>query len=373
MIILDNPYVSDFLIETIKKNKYSVLDNQIARKYFSANELTSKIDDRLYSNSENSIDWIMQNLPDSDVSGMIELCKNKAKFREHLQEIYPEFYFKKLSLKQIKEINIEELKFPFVLKPNVGFLSFGVYPIKNKQEWQEVVNKIDTDIEKTKGFFPKNVVDMNDFVIEEMIEGDEFALDAYFDENGESVILNIFQHPFFNDKDVSDRAYYTSKEIMQKYLLDFKDVLDKIGKMLNFKNFPFHLELRTNGKKTIPIEINPLRFCGWCITDIAQNAWGINVYEYFMDNKKPNWKEILNKSSDDIFYFTIGEVPSLINKEQIRGINFESYLKNIQNPLDVRKMDYKTKPVFAIVFAKTPNIDEIKNILKLNMEEFILL
>lgn len=44
MIILENPYVSDFLIETIKKNKFSVLDNEISRQYFSDRELTSTFD-----------------------------------------------------------------------------------------------------------------------------------------------------------------------------------------------------------------------------------------------------------------------------------------------------------------------------------------
>ena len=34
MFILNNPYVSDFLIETIKENNYKVLDNEIARSYF---------------------------------------------------------------------------------------------------------------------------------------------------------------------------------------------------------------------------------------------------------------------------------------------------------------------------------------------------
>ena len=46
-------------------------------------------------------------------------------------------------------------------------------------------------------------------------------------------------------------------------------------------------------------------------------------------------------------------------------------LKNISNPLDIRKIDYKTKPVFAIVFGKTSSLDEINNLLKLDMKEFI--
>ena len=42
MFILNNPYVSDFLVETIRKNNYKVLDNEIARNYFSPYELTNE-------------------------------------------------------------------------------------------------------------------------------------------------------------------------------------------------------------------------------------------------------------------------------------------------------------------------------------------
>lgn len=376
MIILNKPYVSDYLIETIKKNGFSVLDNEIARIYFNKEDLLSsneaiKKNELIYSNSENSIDWVMENLKNSDISRMIKISKDKVLFREALRKIYPDYYFRKVTLDEIKNLKTDELKFPFVLKPSVGFLSFGVYPVKNEIEWKNVVEKLNQDIEKLEGFFPKSVVDMSDFIIEEMIDGEEYALDAYYDKNGEAVILNIFHHPFFDDKDVSDRAYYTSKEIIQKYHNKLKSLLDEIGSAVGYKNFPFHIELRINEDKIIPIEVNPMRFCGWCITDIAQSAWNINVYEYFLAQLKPNWTEILKNATDEYFYFTMGDIPSSINKSSIKSVDYEKYLKNISNPLVVRKIDYKNNPVFAIVFAKTKSIDEIKNILKLDMKEFI--
>lgn len=375
MFILNNPYVSDFLIETIKKNNYSVLDNTYAKQYFKNKDLTqnkiAKLENKFYLNSENSIDWIMENMPNSAIANMIKICKDKILFREMLSEIHPDYYFKKTTLKELKSLDIKNLKYPFVLKPSVGFLSFGVYPIKSENDFKNVISKIDSDIEKLKDVFPTCVVDCTNFLIEEMIEGEEFALDAYFDDKGKAVILNIFQHPFLDKNDVSDRVYFTSKTIIQKYLKSFEELLDKISKIGNFKNFPFHLELRISNKGIIPIEINPMRFCGWCITDIAHFAWGINIYEYFMENKIPAWDEILKNSSDDYFYFTIGDIPSDISKDKIKKINYEKYLKNISNPLEIRKIDYKTKPVFAIIFGKTKNIDEINNLLKLDMSDFI--
>ncbi|MBE7708712.1 MAG: ATP-grasp domain-containing protein [Cyanobacteria bacterium SIG27] len=371
MFILNNPYVSDFLVETIKKNKYSVLDNEISRHFFDKDELTTKgSDEKFYSNSENAIDWIIENYPNSPTARMIKLSKDKILFRKMLSRIYPNYFFKEITLEEFKNLDPKSLKYPFILKPSVGFLSFGVYPIKNEDDFKKIILKIDEDINNFKDVFPTSVVNCSKFIIEEMIEGDEYALDAYFDENGKAVILNIFKHPFFDENDVSDRIYYTSKKIIQDNLEKFQELLDDIGEIGGFRNYPFHLELRANKKEVIPIEINPLRFCGWCITDIAQNAWGINVYEYYMENKIPNWDEILKNASDDYFYFTIGDVDNSIDKSKIK-INYEKYLKNISNPLVIRKIDYKTKPVFAIVFAKTNNKKEIEDILALNMKDFI--
>lgn len=372
MIILEQPYVSDFLIDTIKKNNFKVLDNEIARERLSREFLTDgKNAQLIYTNSENSIGWTKKNYKDAPINKMIELSKDKAAFRSCLKEIYPDYYFQKVTLDELNKINAHELKFPLILKPNTGFLSFGVYTIKNETQWQNVVSNIKNDIKKFENVFPECVVDTTSFIIEEMIEGREFALDAYFNNNGEAVILNIFEHPFFDEDDVSDRVYFSSKEILVNYLDKFKSLLDKIGAAGNYKNFPFHLELRAGEEKIIPIELNPMRFCGWCITDIAYFSWGINVYEYFLNQKAPNWDEIIKNAPDDIFYFTIGDIPSNIKKEEIKEIDYDNYLKLISNPLEIRKIDYKTKPVFAIVFARTNNLDEIKNILKQDMSQFI--
>ncbi len=381
MIILEKPYVSDFLIETIKKNNFSVLDNETARKYFKIDELVS-IDDAkkeaekgelFYSNSENSIDLIAKNMPDSNLNQMIKISKDKALFRKKLKPIFPDYFFLELSIEELKKFNPKTLNFPIILKPSIGFLSFGVYPIKNEAQFIETINKLECDIEKFEGIFPKNVVNTSTFIIESLIEGEEYALDAYFDNNSKATILNIFHHPFFDENDVSDRVYYTSRGIIEKYLQKFTLLLNEIAEAGNYKNFPFHLELRvTKQGEIIPIELNPMRFCGWCITDIANFCWGINVYEYYLKQMKPDWKNILKNASCDYFYFTMADIPSNIIKENIKEVNYGAYLKNIKTPLDIRKIDARKNPVFVIVFAKTTTLDEIKNLLKLNMADYII-
>ena len=108
-----------------------------------------------------------------------------------------------------------------------------------------------------KKFYPEAVVNTSKFIIEEYIQGEEYAVDAYYDKNGNPVILNIFHHPFFNSKDVSDRIYVMSTDIMIKYMAKFAMLLKEIGDKNNIKNFPLHIELRvTEDERIIPIEVN---------------------------------------------------------------------------------------------------------------------
>ena len=77
------------------------------------------------------------------------------------------------------------------------------------------------------------------------------------------------------------------------------------------------------------------------------------------------------EKDDSIYYFTIGDIPNCIDKNKIINIDYDKYLENISNPLEIRKINYKNNPIFAIVFAKTDSFDEIKNLLALNMSDFI--
>ena len=256
------------------------------------------------------------------------------------------------------------------MKPAVGFLSFGVYPVKNEADFERIIANIDKDIDKFKNIFPKEVVDSSKFIIEEMIDGEEYAVDAYYNSRGEAVILNIFHHPFFDEKDVSDRIYYTSKKVVKENINEFQELLTLIGKEAQFKNFPMHIEVRRNGNKIVPIEINPMRFAGWCVTDLALFAYNINIYEYFEKELKPDWNSILSNTDDALYYFICADTPSNIDKSKIKKVNYNSFVSNLSHPLEVREIDYTKKPLFAVVFGKTFIYEEIMKVLSLDLSKF---
>lgn len=385
MIILDNPYVSPLLEDTVAKKSYPVLNNEMARslsKFDMMNVLSDEAavdllkgekNPQLYSNSENAINWISTHLNFSELPQKIELFKNKAEFRRLLKEIYPDFYFFESGFDSLSTLDTEKIRFPVVLKPCVGFLSMGVYIIRDAEEWSDVIKNLRDDIEKFRGQFPPEVVDASSFIVEELINGEEFAIDAYFDKDGKPVILNIFKHPFSDETDVSDRVYFTSGEIIKSNHDRFESLLSQIGSLAQLRNFPLHMEVRVDGERVVPIEINPMRFAGWCVTDLAYFAYGIDVYEYYFEQKTPDWEKILKEKGSEFYYFTIAEVPVSVDKSMIREVDYDGFLKNISHPLEVRKIDYRRHPILAIVFAKTDDYSEMSNILKKDMRDFIII
>lgn len=383
MLILDKPYISNLLEQTALKNNFPVLINEATKELHLSDKLNyieesaiikqikTEKNPLIYSNSENSINWITKNLGFTDLPKKINLFKDKVKFRELISKIYPNFYFKEIDVNELRTIDISTIKMPFIIKPSVGFLSMGVYLVKDETEWTNVLNNIETDMDKFKGLFPVEVMNSSTFIIEEVINGEEFAIDAYFNKDGEPVILNIFKHPFASEKDVSDRLYFTSKVIIKNHLEKFENLLKKIGKLVDLKNFPMHIEVRVNDEKIIPIEINPMRFGGWCTTDLAYYAYGINTYECYLNQQEPNWGIIFEQVDDAIYYLTIADVPTTINRSSIKDINYKEYLNNIKEPLEIRKIDYKKHPLFAMVFAKTNEHDELATLLNLDLNKYI--
>ena len=251
----------------------------------------------------------------------------------------------------------------------------GVYKVDNFDEWKIISKKILDEVDGMKNLYPKEVLNLDHFIIEEFIEGEEYAVDCYFNRKGEPVVLNILHHIFSSGKDVSDRVYSTSKEIIEKYITNIEAFLKIIGKKLDLRNFPVHMEVRIDKEgKIIPIEINPLRFGGWCTTgDLSWYAYGINSYEYFFKQIKPNWNEILQSRSNKIFSIIVLDNNSGFKESEIVSFDYEKLLKIFSKPLVLRKVNFMEYPVFGFLFIENDlnNKNELNDILISNLREFI--
>jgi len=387
MILIDQPYVSDFLINTIKKNNFQIISTPEAKSLVSDNSLNwiteeeakiifvKKPNTPIYSNSENAINWVNNNLAFSKLPTQIQIFKNKIKFRELLKEIYPNYFFKGIKFYELDNLSLENLKFPFIIKPSVGFFSVGVHKVEKTDEWPQILNKIKLEVAAIEGLYPNEVIDTSQFIIEEYIEGEEYAIDCYFNKNGEAIVLNILHHVFSSGKDVSDRVYSTSKKIIEKYIIQVEKFLNKIGNKAHLKNFPIHVEIRIDkNSNIIPIEINPLRFGGWCTTgDLSWYAYEINSYECFLYQKKPNWTEILKTKTNKKYSVIVLDNNSGYKENDIDYFDYKKLLTDFEKSLILRKVDFNQYPIFGFLFTENNdgNEKELIRILRSNLKEYI--
>jgi len=384
MILLDKPYVSNFLKETIVKYDFPALDtgNITEKGELSLIQPEEVIENfrndpnsRLYTNSENSINWVVNHLGFTKLPEYINVFKNKVEFRKLIQQIYPNFFFREVSLSEIDEIRLEELPMPFIIKPAVGFLSLGVHKVLSHNDWDRVKQLIRDEFTEAKCLFPIEVVNASSFLIEEIIEGEEFAFDAYFDEVGEATVLGISKHLFSSETDVSDRVYYTSKDTIKTYLPQFLDFVKELGDRANLRNFPVHVEVRVDKNGVlIPIEVNPMRFGGWCTTaDLTHYATKLNPYYCFLNNIKPDWNKILEEMDDDFYSLVILDNSTGVPSKEIAKFDYDALLNKFVKPLELRKVDYKMYSIFGMLYTQTPKdqFAEIEEILTSDLKEFV--
>jgi hypothetical protein len=384
MFLIDYPYISEFLKETISANNYPVIQTKHATEllkgitinWISTKDAIAKLKKEpnynLYTNSENAIDWVLKNIPTSDKANWIKVFKDKFLFRELISDIYPNFFYKKIALTDIQTLDVDKLNFPFVIKPNIGFFSLGVHVVYNKNDWNQIKQQLQP--ENLKHQFPDSVINTTNFIIEKYASGKEYAIDCYFDENGNPIIQNILLHKFASDTDVSDRVYYTSKEIILKYHKKLSEFLSKIGSKMNLKNFPIHIEVKIDNNGTIiPIEVNPMRFGGWCTTaDLTWFSYGFNPYINYTENKKPNWNSILiNKENYKYAMLILNPLkPSIKNIQPT--FDYQKLHKKFEKVLHVRKIDYQKFLFFGFAFISTKNEQELDSFLKSDLNGYLL-
>ncbi len=158
MFILEEPYVSDLLATTAGELGLPVLDTEIARRRLPGAHAALLCDDaafaaaacrpgaRLYSNSENAIGWIAGHLSGSDLPRRIELFKDKVAFRDLVADLYPDYRYVGVPVRELRAFDPTRLRAPFIVKPAVGFFSLGVHVVESAAAWPGVVDEIEGEV-----------------------------------------------------------------------------------------------------------------------------------------------------------------------------------------------------------------------------------
>ena len=381
MIVLDEPYASEPLLAWLESSQHPVLDNQFARtglqgralNLVPVEEAVRRIDDgeRVYTNSENALAWIVGNTRNQGLARAIGLFKDKAAMRQVLSALDPDLFFKTCSVDELFKLDFSKLPAPFVLKPSVGFCSMGVYAVSDREDWERALADIQKNAASWHDLYPESVIGTGSFILEGYIGGTEYALDAYFDEQGRARILNVLRHDFASAEDTSDRMYVTSAAIVRDNAPAFAAWLDRVNALVGARNFPVHVEVRVDEGHVCPIEFNPLRFAGLGGTDVSWYGYGYRTYEAFLDDAPPDFESAFAGKDGKVYSMSLLNAPADVNGEE--RFDYEAFAQRFSHVLELRPFDVRRTGNYGFLFLETDadSADELDFLMRSDLKEFL--
>lgn len=384
MIIVDDAYVSVRMKEYMNETSARVLDSDMARSIAKSYPNIQLVDDaraaaairageRVYAASESHFWWIDKYVSDTEVARLVALCKDKAAMRAALRPLYPDFTFEVLGLDGLLARDYEPAWGSCIVKPNVGFLSMGVYPVASAKDWAQMQEAVKNSAGVWGDSYDTSVITTENFIVESCITGTEYALDAYFDAEGDAHILNVLRHDFASAADTSDRLYYTGKRVFDEMYEPLLAFLSQMGALTGMRNFPVHVEVRAQSDgSVIPIEVNPLRFAGLGGTEITHFAYEFYTYDYYLSGKTPTPDEILADADDDALY-CMSVIAPHAPLSGVASFDYEAFAQQFANVYAFDRFDYATSGIFGFMFWKTSARDDDERVKLLNakVEDFV--
>ena len=335
-------------------------------------EAASSIQDKdavVIMNWEASLSFILENLPPQRLN-QVNAFKNKATFRQLVKELYPLFYVE-LTRDVLRDFRFPKEVDKVVLKPSLGTASIGIRTIHGQKEWIKAVDSVLKDIDIAKEHMNPAMLNDSSFLVEEFVDGDEFACDGFWNANGKTVITGIYQHPFGSSLDVSDTVYYTSTKVVAQTIEPTMKVLEHIGAKLGMRRFPFHFEFRFSNNKIFPIELNPLRFGQVALPDITEYAFGFNPYDLFFGDEAPNWDSLLNDANSKVYAFVLASIPA---KYELGKYWFDE--ECFCNSFGDKLLNYlpsnpEITPFFGVAHVVVDKVEEVLEYLNLDFGSFL--
>lgn len=323
---------------------------------------------KVYAPTESALEVILEKSDDPVFVKAVDSLKDKVKFRELMSRLYPDFYFQKIDVSELETIELDRTR-KYIVKPVKGFFGTAVKEINAETNLVTIAAEIKAELAENCKYFSESVLSKNELIIEEFIEGDEYAIDLFYNEAGEPEILNIYHHPFPTKNEYFHVLYYTNKQLFDKFMQPLKDLFVELNQHLNVTGFPLHAEFKLTDEKLVPIEMNPLRYGGFGLADLTYHGFKVNPLVAFFRDEKIDWPKIWEKCSNDTFGWILAYNGNKVDVQKMipKHDEFKSRLGNILHYVEV---DHKTNPVFGMAYVQHDSVDNLKFLLDLEFNEF---
>lgn len=319
---------------------------------------------KLCITSEASIELLKSRMDDARKNA-IEVLKDKNKFREMLSGIYPTFNYTLIKASEISTLMITERS---VIKPVKGCFGTAVRIIEPETNMEVLSRELEDELNKNGNVLSENVLSKEEFIVEQFIEGEEYAVDAYYDSKGEPRIINIYHHPMPKNKAYLHMIYYSSKTVYEEIIDKAKLFFEEIGRILKVKNFPMHSEFKYHKGELLPVEINTMRWGGMGLGNMIYHSLGVNPYAHFINDTEPDWQTIWKNYPTEVFSYFIaynGEKAPIA----LQSPNREKLREKFTQILLEQPFDHQKQLAFGIYCLKETE-QNIQELLKIEFDDF---
>ena len=381
LVLLAKPYVSQLLQDAIVARNLAVIEveplplradvrQQIVDPE-TARQMINHPQTSILMNSENALAFYLDALNNVERKQAIASLKDKHLFRQLLSDIYPELAYGEVLLRDLATVNPDTLRFPLVLKPSIGFFSAGVVIVPTQEDWSKAVEHLIAELDGDDLAYPESVLNREKILIEDYVDGPEYAIDAFFDHTGTPVLVNTMYHVFPSEDDTRDILYLTDHALLDSLRPEVMSLLNALNARLDLRSFPLHLEVRRDKSsgRLIPIEVNPYRFAGWGTTDIATFAYGFNVYTQYFEGVAPDWPSELSDSPTTAFIILHPPLGTQFPEGWRVG---ESALRQLLgNVLELRLVDHEQWGILGIAFIRYETREQAEDAVHLDLRPLL--
>ncbi|BAY61265.1 putative Crp/Fnr-family transcriptional regulator [Calothrix brevissima NIES-22] len=351
---------------TIEDNIHIISKQELQKN----SDLKFSAHDKVCINSETVLDEVLHRMEDVERCLIVNKLKDKFACRQMLQAIYPDFYFLQIKLHDLPSINFDRQK-KYFIKPIKGYWGSGIGLIQSGVNLNQLVNDISQDLERKANIFSDDVLSKEDFLIEEFIEGEEYAVDMYYSSMGEPIIINIYHHPIPKKLAYLHMVYYTSADIFHILYDKVLDFFTKLNCVINAKSIPIHAEFKYFQEQLIPVELNPLRYGSDGLSDLSYYGFGFNPFEYFAKELKPNWKSLWNERLQKVYAWYTGYNGTNIDVKSYRP-SFFTFRQLFSHIISDITFNYHKELAFSVMYIEETSVDKIFDLLEVEFRNYFI-
>ena len=363
-IIIGKGYTSS-LIKDLNSDIMILSENSLKKS-----SIRFEKNDKIYVPSESALEIVLQRSNDEKFIDAVMNLKDKHNFRKLMSKLYPDFYYQKINIDELGNLQLDRTK-KYIVKPVKGFFGTAVKEIDGSTDLKQIADEIREELAKSTRYFSESILSKDELIVEQYISGDEYAVDFYFDTEGYPQILNIYHHPFPKKSEYFHVLYYTNESFYNNLLLELNTIFIELNSYMKISNFPIHAEFKLENNKLLPIEMNPLRYGGFGLADLTYHAFGINPFGAFFNSIKMDWKKIWNERQGYHYGWILGYNGTKICLEKTKP-DHKKYQNYLGKTLEYIPINYRENPVFSLAYIKDKNLSNMMRILDTEFDEYFI-